>query len=434
MLSKKQIVVLTIAIVLPSLLSGCIGEEEPTNTPPQIIITYPLPDSIVSSLVMISGEASDVDGDHTLQHVEVKINDFEWTIVEGTTQWDYSWNTYENVERKYFVQARCFDGDDYSEIVKIEVEVVNPEVVESDSHKWALFIAAANFPDADENKLGNGGLYLAEDIAAYLIEKCSYATANIMILFDDGWIRAENGLGEKIETLQQREHTYDITYGGATKQNVVDAIDRIVNQSNKYRDSELFLWIFNHGYGDLNNSLTGGKIFESSQIYLWDDLLSDRDLGKLLTPLNSKKQTIIVDACFCGGFADKTIFNIPTSMLFKSGIPRTGRVVITGASKFRVGYASTTRGPLFSLLWLEGLTSGDADGFRPGLLDRGRQTKLNIFKDGKVSVEEAFYFARYQLANDDTFADYDDMEPQINDRYPRRGIFGSYKGLILGED
>ena len=39
----------------------------------------------------------------------------------------------------------------------------------------------------------------------------------------------------------------------------------------------------------------------------------------------------------------------------------------------------------------EGLTTGDADGFRPGLLSTGKPRKLNIFKDGKVSVEEAFY-------------------------------------------
>jgi len=434
MLSRKQLVVITISLVLPSLLSGCIGEEEPSNSPPKLIITYPTQNAVVSSLVMISGQASDADGNHTIDHIEVKINDFEWQIAHGTTQWDYSWNTYENDDRKYFIYARCFDGEAYSETVSIEVEVINPEVVESDSHKWALFIAAANFPDNDESKLGNGGLYLAEDIAAYLIEDCKYATANIMILFDDGWIRAENGAGEKLQTLQERDHSYDITYGGATKQTVVDAIDRVINQSNKYRDSEIFLWIFNHGYGDLNNSLTGGKLLESSQIYLWDDLLSDRDLGKLLSPLKAKKQTIIVDACFCGGFADKSILNLPTSMLFRSGIPRTGRVVISGTSKFRVGYASTTRGPLFSLLWFEGITSGDADGYRPGLFDRGRPTQLNIFKDGKVSVEEAFYYARYQLSNDEAFADYDTMEPQINDRYPRRGIFGSRKGLILGED
>jgi len=162
--------------------------------------------------------------------------------------------------------------------------------------------------------------------------------------------------------------------------------------------------------------------------------LSDRELGELLFPLKSKKVTIIVDACFCGGFADKSIFNIPTALLFRSGIPRSGRVVIAGASKFRKGYASTTRGPLFSLLWFEGLVSGEADGYRGGVLEIGRPSKLKLFKDGEVSVEEAFYYARYQLKNDEAFDDYDSMEPQMNDRYPNRGLLLNRKGLILGEN
>ena len=56
----------------------------------------------------------------------------------------------------------------------------------------------------------------------------------------------------------------------------------LISQSNKYRDSEVFIWIFNHGYGDLNNTLTGGKLFERSQIFLWDDTISDKELGDIL--------------------------------------------------------------------------------------------------------------------------------------------------------
>jgi hypothetical protein len=106
---------------------------------------------------------------------------------------------------------------------------------------------------------------------------------------------------------------------------------------------------------------------------------------------------------------------------------------MTGASKFTLGYASTTEGPLFSQLWLYGIISGEADGFRPGILKIGRQTFLKIFKDGKVSVEEAFFYARYVLRRNENLKEYNKMEPQINDQYPRRGIFGSLKGLILGE-
>jgi hypothetical protein len=294
-----------------------------------------------------------------------------------------------------------------------------------------LFIAAANFPKDNNSKLGNGGLYLAEKMAAYFIEQAHFPTSNIMILFDDGWIRADNGYGGKEKTLQQRQHEYDITYGGATKTNVEASLAYVINQSNQYQDSEVFLWIFNHGTGETKKTLFGGKLLQSSEIFLWDNTITDKDLGDLLRPLQSTKTTIIVDACYAGGFADKTIFNLRTSLLFRSGIPHDGRVILTGTSKFRTGYASTTQGPIFSLLWFEGLSSGKADGFRPGLFDRGVERKLGIFKDGKVSVEEAFYYARYTLRTDAAFKDYRTMQPQINDQYPHRGILRSRGGLVL---
>ncbi len=64
----------------------------------------------------------------------------------------------------------------------------------------------------------------------------------------------------------------------------------------------------------------------------------------------------------------------------------------------------------------------------------GKPRKLNIFKDGKVSVEEAFYYARYTLSTDENLKDFNSMEPQITDRFPYRGLFFSRKGLILGEN
>jgi len=63
----------------------------------------------------------------------------------------------------------------------------------------------------------------------------------------------------------------------------------------------------------------------------------------------------------------------------------------------------------------------------------GEKSAIKIFKDGKVSVEEAFYYARYVLRTDKNLDDYSKMEPQINDQYPRKGPLGSLRGMILGE-
>jgi hypothetical protein len=318
----------------------------------------------------------------------------------------------------YTISARSYDGEDYSEIKSITLTVNNPTSIGSSSHKWAIFIAAANFPKDNDTKLGNGGLYLAEDIAAYFIEHNKYPASNIMILFDDGWIRSDNGYGTKQKTLQERPHDYDITYGSATKANVLTSIQYLITESNKYPDSEVFLWIFSHGVGNQNQSYTGGKFFQSSEIFLWDDTITDRELGDILAPLESKKTTILVDACYAGGFADRTILNFRTSLFLRSGIPKDGRIIISGTSKFRTGYASISQGPIFSLLWFEGLSEGNADGYKPGLFNLGILRKLKMFQDGEVSVEEAFYYASNELRTNEKYQDFQSMQPQINDRYP----------------
>jgi hypothetical protein len=356
-----------------------------------------------------------------------------WYIVEGNVKWSYEWKTYDIQDGLYNIQVRSWDGIDYSDIEEITIRLNNPIIVESDTHKWAIFIGASNFPEQNESKLGNGALNLAEKMAAYFIKDLGYSTDNIFILFDDGWIRKDNGYGKPIETLQQRKHQYDIIYAGTKKETVTSALNYIVEESNKFDDSEVFIWIASHGCGNEDKRYFGGKLIETSAIFLWDSIMNDKELGNILSSLRSDKTCIIVDACYSGGFADKTIFNLRESILFKSNVPGNGRVVLTGASKFRLGYASTTEGPLFSQLWFYGLTSGEADGFRPFIRKIGRPTRLKIFRDGKVSVEEAFYYARYILRTEPNLKDYNKMEPQINDRYPQKGPIRSLKGLVLGK-
>jgi len=431
---KPKIIVffIIILLVLP-LFAGCLDENNEENHPPDVSILYPETDQVVSDIVKITGKATDIDGQGHVQRVEVKINGSDWVEAEGTDTWSYDWVTYKSPEGVVPIYVRSWDGAVYSEIVERSVTVDNAIATDSNAHRWAVFVISANFPENNETKLGNGGLLLAEQMAAYYIENFNYPTDNIYILFDDGWIRDDNGYGNRIETLEQRPHTYDITYGGATEDNVKSILYHVVEEANQFSDSEVFLWFAGHGWGDENNQITGGKILERSALFLWDDVFSDRELGDILYSLRSDETCIIVDACFSGGFADKTILNFPTLFLLNSGIPGSGRVVMTGASKFTPGYASTTRGPLFTLLWFEGLISGDADGFRPGFLNTGKPPRFAMSKDGEVSVEEAFYYARYVLKNEENLDDYDGMEPQINDQYPHRGNLRSKDELILGE-
>ena len=424
-------IIIVVAIVITNYLGFFTSDFSLNNGKPLVAITYPADGATVSKLVMISGTADSSDADNAIQSVQIKIDGNNWVTTTGTKSWSYDWTTYSLSNGQYNISARSYNGKDYSEVISISILVNNPAEVESDSHKWAVFIAAANFPKQNESKLGNGGLYLAEDMAAYFIENYQYPTSNIIILFDDGWIRSDNGYGTKQRTLQERPHKYNISYGGATIENVLALFDYLIEKSNTYPDSEVFIWIFNHGVGNSNKTFTGGKILQRSEIFLWDDTITDKELGGILKPLTSQKVTIIIDACYSGGFADRTILSFRTSLFLRSGIPDNGRIIISGTSKFRPGYASTLQGPIFSLLWFEGLTTGDADGYRPGLFDRGVQRKLKAFQDGKVSVEEAFYYARAMLRVDEKYQDFRTMQPQINDEYPHRGLFRSRGQLLL---
>lgn len=433
---KKIIVIITLIIILSFILLLFFGqikiEDSPINHKPLISIDYPHNESTVSKIVLISGTASDSDGNDTLKKVEICIND-EWRTCNGTTKWIYTWDIYKIKNGLYTIVVRSWDGIDYSDYDQINLKVENPETVETGSHKWAIFISASNFPKNNESKLGNGALYLAEEMSSFFISNLDYSTKNVFILFDDGWVRNDNGFGEPLMTLQERKYNYDITYAGAEKEIVESTINFIIEESNKFDDSEVFIWIAGHGYGNLNNTLTGGKILEKSEVFFWDDTISDIELGNILNSLKSHKVCIVIDACFSGGFADKTIFGFREFFLLRSKLPRAGRVIITATSKFRPGYTSTIKGPLFSQIWFYGITSKEADGFKRGILHTGRPTILRIFKDGKVSVEEAFYYASYKLRTEKALDDYNKMQPQINDQYPYRGFFRSLRGLILGK-
>jgi hypothetical protein len=430
-LKKKFLLSGIIIMFFFPLITGCIGNDEQENSIPLVTITYPTYNQYVSSIVKITGTSIDNDGNTQISLVEIKINGSEWIEVEGTNEWSYDWNTYQYKDGISSIYARAWDGRDYSEIYEVSVQIENPETSESEDHKWAVFVFAGNYPIDNESKLGNGGLFLAEEIAAFLIEEKNYPSSNIFILFDDGWIRDENGYGKRIETLEERIHQYNIHYSGATEENLKTIIHKVVEEASHQPDSEVFLWIAGHGAGDQNNEWTGGKILERSSVFLWDASLSDRELGDLLYSLRAEKTCIIVDACFSGGFADKTIYDFPTFFLLHSRITGPGRVVMTGASKFRSGFASTTKGPLFTYLWFDGLKTGEADGFQPGFLSLGKSPGLLTRRDRQVSVEEAFYYARYVLREDETLESYQSMEPQINDQYPNWGNLRSKNGLVL---
>ena len=97
------------------------------NTSPQIEITEPMNGTVVSGGIIIQGRAWDIDENETIQKVEIRIDGGEWKEAEGTTSWNYSWNTTKVENGEHTIEARAYDGIDYSNIAKITVNVQNVE-------------------------------------------------------------------------------------------------------------------------------------------------------------------------------------------------------------------------------------------------------------------------------------------------------------------
>ena len=94
-MDKKIISILFVAIILVTLFSGCIEEPEPANNIPNISISYPKNKSKVSSLVMISGISTDLDGNEDIIKVEVKIEDDKW----DKEKWNLTESTWKAIKK-----------------------------------------------------------------------------------------------------------------------------------------------------------------------------------------------------------------------------------------------------------------------------------------------------------------------------------------------
>ena len=95
------------------------------NHKPSIIITSPENGSIVKENVIIKGKAWDIDGNDTITKVEIRIDNGTWNAANGTNSWNYSINTKSLSNGMHVVEARCYDGHDYSNIAPIHIEVKN---------------------------------------------------------------------------------------------------------------------------------------------------------------------------------------------------------------------------------------------------------------------------------------------------------------------
>ncbi|MDH7509201.1 MAG: CARDB domain-containing protein [Methanomassiliicoccales archaeon] len=121
------------------------------NVPPLCTIDYPTPGSAVEGLIVISGHASDPDGNDTLVSVQVRVRSVgsgegtEWEDAEGLTEWAFDFNTTRFFNGEYVIEARAFDGDSFSEIDSVNIFIENPVELFPD-----LIVTASNITFSPE--------------------------------------------------------------------------------------------------------------------------------------------------------------------------------------------------------------------------------------------------------------------------------------------
>jgi len=98
------------------------------GVPPKDIrcrIDSPEDNDVVNDTIEIAGTASVNTGE--IEHVEVKIDAGSWELASGTDNWNYQWDTSSTDDGDHAIYARAFDGEDYSNIVSVDVTVENEQ-------------------------------------------------------------------------------------------------------------------------------------------------------------------------------------------------------------------------------------------------------------------------------------------------------------------
>ncbi len=92
--------------------------------PPLAFISAPHENEILSGTVTVTGTAED---NYAVRRVEVRIEPAEWETASGTIDWSWEWNTTGDLNGRYRIEARAWDGFNYSSSATVEVEITNDD-------------------------------------------------------------------------------------------------------------------------------------------------------------------------------------------------------------------------------------------------------------------------------------------------------------------
>jgi len=125
------------------------------NQKPTITITSPSDGDTVSDSVTVTGTASDSDG--SVQRVEFRVNTASWITISGTSSWSYVLNTASLTDGVHTLSVRSYDGETYSDISSIDVNINNQG--SAGSHSPDNLVAHWSFDEGSGSKVYDSSGY-----------------------------------------------------------------------------------------------------------------------------------------------------------------------------------------------------------------------------------------------------------------------------------
>jgi hypothetical protein len=100
-----------------------IWVDEITMINPKCAIKSPLPNATVSKIITVSGTAT--AGSMHLAKVQFRIDGGAWQDANGTANWTFSLDTSKLKNGQHAIEVRAFDGTNYSDLPRLDINVSN---------------------------------------------------------------------------------------------------------------------------------------------------------------------------------------------------------------------------------------------------------------------------------------------------------------------
>ncbi|MDD5503388.1 MAG: caspase family protein [Candidatus Thermoplasmatota archaeon] len=185
-----------------------------------------------------------------------------------------------------------------------------------------------------------------------------------------------------------------LTCGKATAASISSAIQSVVAKCDA--DDEFVFYYSGHG----------SWLIESEIDLFNGEYVMESDFENAMTGMKSTNVFMCFDCCQSGGFAGfNPIGPHYVAIPMFEGLASGGWIVVSAASLV-FSYDGADGGVFTNLFWRDGLANGEADyNLYAGLIG-------GTGEDSRVSVEEAFYYAKYALDVSNQ-----ESQPMMDDQY-----------------